>query len=279
MATLLLVPVTVFFFFEARGDSNVITDVRLKKVRFYDGSVKDFEVLGYYAGAEGSEVSARIYLQGNTGDIIWISNTTWSDSKYHRFHYPDFDLGNNSFRTFTLTVQLTFYNGATDTISKNIHVMHRPTPYSAQLSRNGNYFMFFSDPGDRFNITVYYNYGPLGQSSVTWYDVDGKEDFRLNASKGCTSVDVYVEDRYGNVNSNLEEVSGMPLSYHHAYDQGQSYFDVILKTTLLFMPMLVGAFLFFRLRKSAVEAYMKKQQKAASSVVVTEAQKKEDEKR
>ena len=226
-----------------------ITDLRVKKLEYWESESVSVAVKGYKAGYEGDNVEISVVVIEGDGGGSWeayrrdIKNTGYNDITLGKLK-----LGNSSFNTFTLLISYDFADGYHWQDAKNIVVRKKPDSYSADFSSDGSRLFFFSHKN--FTVEFIYTYGPNQQNSTIFHNVHGRHTFRIPEYKGLTSVDVYVTDRWGNVNSG-ERVTewGDRAPIHYFYYERPDFWENVSYISLAIITFcLTGILVFLLLR-------------------------------
>jgi len=226
-----------------------ITDLRLKKLEYWETETISIALKGYKAGSEGQEVElVVVVVEGRSGDSWEAYRRTIDDTGYNDISLGRFSLGNMSYNTFTLLISYGFADGYQWQDSKNILVRKRPDIYSAEFSDDGQRFFFFSK--QNFTVRFVYTFGPEQQNSTEYHNIYGRKSFEIPELKGLTSVDVYLTDRWGNVNSQEPlTVWGDRAPIHFFYYDRPDFWENVSYISLAVIVFCLTGFLVFLLRR------------------------------
>ena len=225
-----------------------IKDVRFRKLIFSEDEAVSFDILGYISGMEDRRTTVRIsILEGGTYRRWDVETREISGKNYFPENIGKLPLGNRSRNTFAVIVDFDFPDGFHWTESTNIEIVKKPVHYSAEWSDDGRSFSFYSS--GNFSVTFVYSFGAMEQNSTIFREVHGHNLFRVPDCKGLTSCDVYIEDQWGNVNSDIS-TDGQVIPYHYFYfESGPGFWLTAGYVFLMVFAMFVCGFLAYLLKR------------------------------
>ena len=208
--------------------SDHLSDLDVAKIDWTEDEDITLRHRAFHASMRDSDVEIGVYVTDSlTGVPVLMEMRTISNEKWHHFNIGSLSLGNRSMSTFTIVVESRYEDGFLKQDQFFIRVKKRPDWYSSSFSSDGRHLYFYSH--DNFTVRFVYTYSIHGSNETVFRNISGKRDFRIPKYRGLTSMDVFITDRWGNVN-HREGVTewGDPKPIHfYYYDERISIWEML----------------------------------------------------